>query len=81
MSAAERLEEFDAFGAARVQFAGMEKRLTSPDMRTAQHGQLEEYVIEQGRELQRLLLQAHMDLRAALEQRAEVRGADGVAER
>jgi hypothetical protein len=35
MSAAERVEEVDAFGAARMQFAGMEKRLTSPDMLTA----------------------------------------------
>lgn len=61
-----------------MQFAWMEKRLTSPDMLTAQHGQVEEYVIEQGRELQRLLLQAHMDLRAALEQRVEVKGSDGV---
>jgi hypothetical protein len=81
MSAAERVEEVDAFGVARVQFAGMEKRLTSPDMLTAQHGQLEEYVIEHGRELQRLLLQAHMDLRAALEERAEVRWLTVSAER
>ena len=74
MSAAERIEGTDAFGAARVKFAGMEKRLTSPDMLTAQRGQLEEYVIDQGRELQRLLLQAQMDLRADLEERAEVEG-------
>src|SRR5262249_5396990 len=33
---------------------------------------------EQGMELQRLLLQAHMELRAAREQRVSVRGADGV---
>jgi hypothetical protein len=80
MGAAERVrgQEVDAFGAARVQFSGMEKRLSSPEMMNATHGQLEEYVIEQGLELQRLLLQAHMDLRAAREERVEVRGADGV---
>ncbi len=78
MAAAERIEEVDAFEAARVQFAGMEKRLSSPEMMNATHGQLEEYVIEQGRELERRLLQAHLDLRAALEERVEVKGADGV---
>src|SRR5262249_48205383 len=36
------------------------------------------YVIEEGRELQRLLLQAHVTLRAAREGRGDVRGADGV---
>ena len=78
MGAAERIEEVDAFEASRVQFSGMEKRLTSPEMLNAPHGKLEEFVIEQGRELQRLLLQAHMELRAAREERVEVRGADGV---
>jgi len=61
-----------------VQFAAMEKRLASPEMMNAQHGELEEFVMEQGRELQRLLLQAHMELRAERERRVEVRGADGV---
>jgi len=80
MGAAERVqvEEVDAFEAARVQFAGMEKRLASPELLKAEHGKLEEYVLEQGLELQRLLLQAHLDLRAAREERVEVRGADGV---
>lgn len=78
MGAAERVDEVDAFEASRVHFSGMEKRLTSPEMLNAAHGKLEEYVIEQGRELQRLLLQAHMELRAAREERVEVRGADGV---
>jgi len=56
----------------------MQKRLSSPEMMNAEHGELETYVIEEGRELQRLLLQAHMELRAARERRVEVRGADGV---
>lgn len=56
----------------------MEKRLSSPEMMKATHSDLEEYVLEQGRELERRLLQAHMDLRAARERAVEVTGADGV---
>lgn len=78
MGAAERIHEVDAFEAPRVQFAGMEKRLSSPEMMNAEHGELEDFVAKQGLELQRLLLQAHMELRAAREERVEVRGADGV---
>ncbi len=47
-------------------------------MMNAKHGEIESYVIEQGRELERLLMQAHMDLRAAREARVAVTGADGV---
>ena len=36
----------------------MEKRLSSPEMMNAEHSKVEEYVIEQGRELERLLLDA-----------------------
>jgi hypothetical protein len=78
MGAAERIQEVDAFEASRGQFAVMEKRLSSPEMMHETHDVLEGFVIEQGRELQRLLLQAHMELRAARERRVEVTGADGV---
>lgn len=56
----------------------MEKRLSSPDMMKVTHSELEDYVIEEGRELQRRLLQAHLELRAAKEQVVPVIGADGV---
>jgi hypothetical protein len=56
----------------------MEKRLSSPEMMNATHSELEAYVIEQGRELERRLLQAHLDLRAARERPVSVTGADGV---
>jgi hypothetical protein len=56
----------------------MEKRLSSPDMMRATADELERYVIEEGRELQRLLLQAHLELRAARERVVPVTGADGV---
>jgi hypothetical protein len=78
MGAAERIQEVDAFDAARGHLAAMEKRLSSQDMMRAEHSELESYVMEQGRELQRLLLQAHMELRAAREARVNVTGADGV---
>jgi hypothetical protein len=78
MAAAERIQEIDAFEAVYGHLGAMKERLSSPDMFNAQHSELETYVIEQGRELQRLLLQAHLELRAARERRVAVRGADGV---
>jgi hypothetical protein len=78
MAAAERIQEVGAFEAVDVHLGAMKKRLTSPDMMNAEHSELERYVIEEGLELQRLLLQAHMDLRAAREKRVAVKGSDGV---
>jgi hypothetical protein len=78
MGAAERIQEADAFEAVHGHLGGMEKRLSSPEMMNVEHGELESYVIEKGRELQRLLLEAHMELRAARERRVAVKGADGV---
>jgi hypothetical protein len=66
------------FFAAREQLRGMERHLESAKALEASHHEIEAYVVEQGRELQRRLLQAHLDLRAALERRVEVRGADGI---
>ena len=78
MGLAERVHEIDAFETARGHLAVMEKRLSSPDMMGAEHGELESYVMAEGRELQRLLLQAHLELRAARELRVRVTGADRV---
>ncbi len=78
MGAAERVHEVDAFEAARGHLAAMEKRLSSPEMLNATHSELEKYVVEQGRELERRLLQAHLDLRAARERAVDVTGADGI---
>ena len=41
------------------------------------HAELEEYVIQEGREFQRRMLQGHLDLRAAAEQRVPVVDAEG----
>jgi hypothetical protein len=73
-----KANDFGVFSAARAQAAKMEQYLTSPAALGAEHGELESYIAEQGREYQRLLLQAHFDLRAALEKRVQVQGADGV---
>lgn len=67
MGAAERIAEGDAFASARGHLVFMEKRLSSPEMMNAGHEELEEYVLKEGRELQRRLLQAHLELRAARE--------------
>jgi len=81
MGAAERIEEVDVFHAVDVHLVGMKKRLTSQDLMGAQHSELESYVIKEGLELQRLLLEAHMELRAARERQVSVTGADGIRRR
>ena len=68
----------DYFHDAREQGESMEKHLRSPEAMSQTHTELEAFVEEQGREYQRLLLQAHLDLRAAQERPVDVRGVDGV---
>ena len=77
MATARQIEEVDAFGGARVHFALMEKRL-STDLMSATHSEVEEFAIEEGRELIRQLVQAHMELRAERERPVVVTGADGI---
>ncbi|GAA2640752.1 ISKra4 family transposase [Actinomadura fulvescens] len=76
----------DAFAAARNTFNCLIGQLTDPQTLSVSHDRLEDLLVEQGRELQRLLLQAHLDLRAERERRAAERlrgagagivGADG----
>jgi len=68
----------DFFFSAREQGEAMEKHLRSPESMLSTHAELEAFVEEQGREYERRLLQAHLELRAAHERPVEVRGADGV---
>jgi hypothetical protein len=59
----------------------MEQMVTEPrstKMLSAEHGEVESFVGEQGRELERLLYQAHRDLRAARERPVPVHAADEV---
>lgn len=56
----------------------IEQHLRSTAAFAADHAELETYVWQHGREVERRALQAHLDLRAARERVVEVRGADGV---
>lgn len=63
---------------AREQFERMAAFLESPEAMAMAHTEVEQWLTSEGRELQRLLLQQHCDLRAAAEQRLSgVEGADG----
>jgi len=84
----------DCFAQARHTFNYLIGQLTDPAAGTQTHDHLEELLVTQGRELQRQLLQAHLDLRARRERQAVsaarararrnpagVVGADGVIRR
>jgi hypothetical protein len=68
----------DVFLGAREQLHEIEEHLRSRAAFVDDHAGLESYVRQQGREVERRALQAHLDLRAARERVVEVRGADGV---
>lgn len=67
---------------AREQFEHMVRFVASGEARACAHEQIEEWLTTEGRELQRRLLQEHLDLRADAELRlAEVRGGEDVGRR
>lgn len=68
----------EMFSPAREQMETMITQLQSSKMLAAEHGDIEVFVQEQGRELQRRLLQAHLDLRASCERVVPVRGDDDI---
>jgi hypothetical protein len=80
MSAAYKLEavEHDVFSSVKEQATAMERHLRSDEAMRATHAELEAYVTREGREYERRLMQAHLELRAAKERPVEVRGSDGV---
>jgi hypothetical protein len=65
------------FSAAREVVDRMVEHLQSVVAMGKTHGELEEYITEEGREFKRRMMQGHLDLRAAAEQRVGVTGADG----
>jgi hypothetical protein len=68
----------DAFSSAHEQYEKVLERLSSPELQTMNHGDIEGYVQEEGTELLRRLVQGHLDLRASEEESvAEVLGAEG----
>ena len=69
----------DEFAAAREQFGQLIEALGSEQNLALEHGDVEELIWQDGKELLRRLLQGHLDLRSAREpKRAHVTGADGV---
>ncbi len=71
-------ESRDVFASAREQADAMEHQLCSSQAMGATHHELEAYVQREGREWMRRMMQAHLELRAAIERPVEVRGTDGV---
>lgn len=74
-----RKAEQDEFSSARVQLEAAVERLRSEAVGGLEHGELEELIVEEGREIQRRLMQGHLDLRAANEAvQKSVQGTDEV---
>ena len=71
-----------AFARSRAALEELTARLGSAELLGATQARVEDYLTDAGRELQRRLLQDHLDLRAATEERErEITGADGVPRR
>jgi hypothetical protein len=79
MAAYPTLRPVDEFSAARAHLDGLIDRLRSPAAGGMTHAELETLVTREGREIERRLLQAHLDLRATREEvLPSVRGTDEV---
>ena len=71
-----------SFGRSREAFGQVQEWLAGPEAAGLDHAAVEEELSARGREIQRLLLQDHLDARAAAEPRlAQVSGPDGVTRR
>lgn len=65
------------FESARAHGSEVERTLRGKEMLRAEHAEVESFIEKQGREWARLMLEAQFGLRAELEQRVAVVGADG----
>ena len=75
-----RVLEDDSFGRSVGAFAAVVGWLAGAESAQLTHAELEDQLSERGREIWRLLLQEHLDLRAEREQRRDdVTGPDGIA--
>lgn len=75
---AERIGPDQHFMLARGKLSEMESYLRSPGALGAEHAEVESWLDQEGRELMRLLLEAHFALRGYAERRITVVGEDGV---
>ena len=71
-------ERSDAFAAARASFEEMLGWLEGTESAGLDHAGLEDQVARRGRQVQRLMFQDHLDLRALREQQLQVLDSDGV---
>lgn len=71
--------ETHPFALARQSFEEMIGWLEGAESSRLTHAELEDQVERRGREVQRLMLQDHLDLRALREQRVGVVDAEGIA--
>ena len=71
-------QEMDYFLEAGAHFEGLLAQLKSEEFDAKEQDELEEFLVREGRELERLLLQGHLDQRAAKEPRHPVLGSDDV---
>lgn len=71
-------EETDTFAKARASFEEMLCWLEGTESAALTHAELEDQVERRGREVQRLMLQDHLDLRSLREERVRVVDAEGI---
>ena len=74
---AENMTDAPPFAAARAYAEETERELRGADLMRASHMELESYIGQRGREWARRMLEGQFLLRAGLEERVEVVGADG----
>lgn len=78
MMEAKAIAEANSFSAAYEKFEDLVVQLKSKEAWEMTHSELESLIWRDGFEVLRLLLQAHLDLRAEVEPRSEPEGADGM---
>jgi hypothetical protein len=71
MRAYTNCQEFDEFSFAREQFEDLVMKLREGTTQWMEHGDIEALVEAEGREILRLLFQAHLDIRSENEERVE----------
>ncbi len=83
MQPAYKIEETNAFAASREQFENLTATLQAAETMGLEHGELEEFLHDEGRKLMQQLFQDHLDLRARTErnvlENGPLVGRDGVA--
>lgn len=76
---AHAITEAKPFSASAAKFSELVSRLSSEDVIAAEHGEVEELIRVEGREVLRALLQDHLALRAPAQVAdGEVAGSDGI---